>query len=72
MTKARVLGIDKDTTKTREDRIIQLSPRALAVLKRQLSFYRDLKSRRLIDFKSDYRHTRYVVSRRIEQPAAIA
>jgi len=45
----RVLGIDKDTTKTREDRIIQLSPRALAVLKRQLAHYRDLKARRLID-----------------------
>ena len=43
VTKARVLGIDKDTTKTREDRIIQLSPRALAVLKRQLALYRDLK-----------------------------
>jgi hypothetical protein len=58
VTKARVLGIDKDTTKTREDRIIQLSPRALAVLKRQLALYRDLKSRRLIEhdqlfFKDD-------------------
>ncbi len=58
MTKARVLGIDKDTTKTREDRIIQFSPRALAVLKRQLALYRDLKARRLIDhnqlfFKDD-------------------
>jgi integrase len=49
VTKARVLGIDKDTTKTREDRIIQLSPRALAVLKRQLALYRDLKARRLIN-----------------------
>jgi len=26
VTTAQVLGIDKDTTKTREDRIIQLSP----------------------------------------------
>jgi integrase len=55
---ARVLGIDKDTTKTREDRIIQRSPRALSVLKRQLALYRDLKSRRLIEhnqifFKGD-------------------
>jgi integrase len=49
VTKARVLGIDKDTTKTCEDRIIQLSPRALAVLKRQLALYRDLKAHRLID-----------------------
>jgi integrase len=58
VTKARVLGIDKDTTKTREDRIIQLSPRALAVLKRQLALYRNLKARRLIEhnqlfFKDD-------------------
>jgi hypothetical protein len=58
VTKARVLGIDKDTTKTREDRIIQLSPRALTVLKRQLALYRYLKARRLIEhnqlfFKDD-------------------
>jgi len=58
VTTAQVLGIDKDTTKTREDRIIQLSPRALAVLKRQLALYRDLKSHRLIEhdqlfFKDD-------------------
>lgn len=58
VTKARVLGIDKDTTKTREDRVIQLSQRALAVLRRQLSLYRGLKSRRPIDhnqlfFKDD-------------------
>jgi hypothetical protein len=56
VTKARVLGIDKDTTKTREDRIIQLSPRALAVLKRQLSLYRDLKSRRLIEHNQTMAH----------------
>jgi hypothetical protein len=48
VTKARVLGIDKDTTKTREDRIIQLSPRAIAVLRRQLALYRDLKAHRLV------------------------
>jgi integrase len=58
VTKARVLGVDKNTTKTREDRVIQLWPRALAVLKRQMALHRDLKSRRLIDhdqlfFKDD-------------------
>jgi len=58
VTKARALGIDQDTTKTREDRIVQLSPRAFTVLKRQLTLYRNLKSRRLIDhnqifFKDD-------------------
>ena len=36
ITKARVLGIDKDVTKTGEDRRIRLCPRAIAIIKRQL------------------------------------
>ena len=40
ITKTRVYGIDKDTTKTREDRVIHLSPRAIAVLIRQLALHR--------------------------------
>jgi hypothetical protein len=36
VTKARVDGIDKDCTKTGEDRRIQLCPRAVAILDRQL------------------------------------
>jgi hypothetical protein len=36
VTKARVDGIDKDCTKTGEDRQIQLCPRAVAILERQL------------------------------------
>jgi integrase len=36
VTKARVLGIDKDVTKTGEDRRIRLCPRAIAVIERQL------------------------------------
>jgi integrase len=36
VNKARVAGIDRDTTKTGEDRRVQLCPRALSVLKRQL------------------------------------
>src|SRR6185437_2348643 len=36
INKARVAGIDKDSTKTAEDRIIELCPRALNVLRRQL------------------------------------
>lgn len=36
VTKARVLGIDKDVTKTAEDRRIRLCPRAIAVIERQL------------------------------------
>jgi len=36
VTKARVVGIDKDVTKTGEDRRIVLCPRAVAVIERQL------------------------------------
>lgn len=36
ITKARVQGIDKDMTKTGEDRRIVLCPRAVAILERQL------------------------------------
>jgi hypothetical protein len=45
VTKARVYGVDKSTTKTHEDRIIRLCPRAVAVLKSQLALYRHLKAR---------------------------
>ena len=37
VTKARVMARDKDRTKTSEDRIVALCPRAVAVLKRQLA-----------------------------------
>ena len=37
VTKARVMGRDKDRTKTSEDRLIDLCPRALEVLKRHLA-----------------------------------
>jgi integrase len=37
VTKARVMARDKDRTKTSEDRSVQLCPRALEVLKRQLA-----------------------------------
>jgi integrase len=49
VTKARVYGVDKNTTKTHEDRVIRLCPRAIAVLKRQLGLYRHLKARGRID-----------------------
>jgi len=45
ITKARVYGVDRNMTKTREDRVIRLCPRALATLKRQLNLYRHLKAR---------------------------
>lgn len=37
VTKARVVARDKDRTKTSEDRLVDLCPRALEVLKRQLA-----------------------------------
>lgn len=49
VTKARVYGIDKLTTKTHEDRVVEPCPPAIAVLKRQLGLYRRLKARGRID-----------------------
>jgi integrase len=43
VTKARVAGIDKDSTKTGEDRRTELSARALVVLNRQLALRRRLE-----------------------------
>jgi integrase len=42
VTKARVNGIDKDSTKTGDDRRIVLCPRAIGVLKRQLALREEL------------------------------
>ena len=44
ISKARVDGRDKDRTKTSEDRLVELCPRALEVLKRQLA----LRARKVI------------------------
>jgi integrase len=41
VNKARVAGVDKDSTKTGDDRRIRLCPRALTVLHQQLRFARD-------------------------------
>jgi integrase len=43
VTKARVVSRDKDRTKTSEDRLIELCPRALEVLRRQLALRARLK-----------------------------
>lgn len=43
VTRARVMARDKDRTKTSEDRLIELCPRALEVLKRQLALRMRLK-----------------------------
>jgi len=43
VTKARVVARDKDRTKTSEDRLVELCPRALHVLKRHLALRAGLK-----------------------------
>jgi integrase len=49
VTKAWVYGVDKNTTKTHEDRVIELCPRAIAVLKRQIALRQALVARGRID-----------------------
>lgn len=52
ITKARVAGMDKDVTKTGNDRRIALSPRAVAALERQLA----LRERLRRAGRSDHEH----------------
>jgi integrase len=49
ISKARVDGIDKDCTKTHEDRRIKLCPRAVVILERQLRFRARLVAEGRID-----------------------
>jgi integrase len=49
VNKARVSGVDRDKTKTSEDRRVQLCPRALSVLRRQLRLRESLVSAGEID-----------------------
>jgi hypothetical protein len=49
VTKARVDGVDKDCTKTHEDRRIKLCRRAVAVIERQLRFRDRLTAKGLIN-----------------------
>jgi integrase len=49
VTKARVMGRDKDRTKTSVDRTVELCPRALQVLKRQLALRDRLEAAGLLD-----------------------
>jgi integrase len=58
VTKARVLSRDKDRTKTSEDRLVELCPRALEILNRQLALRARMKLAGKIDheelfFKED-------------------
>jgi integrase len=48
INKARVMSRDKDRTKTSVDRTLELCPRALQVLKRQMALRERLKAARLI------------------------
>lgn len=43
VTKARVMSREKDRTKTSEDRMVELNPRAFAVLERHLAFRAQMK-----------------------------
>lgn len=71
VTKARVSGIDKNCTKTGEDRIVTLCPRAIRVLSRQLKLRERLKAAGLIDHDHLFftaegaviRHLQYVARR---------
>lgn len=49
VTKARVAGIDKNCTKTGEDRIVTLCPRAIRILARQLKLRERLQAVGLLD-----------------------
>jgi integrase len=46
VSKARVMRHDKDRAKTGEDRLVELCPRALEVLKRQLALRGETETRR--------------------------
>jgi integrase len=52
ITKARVHGVDRDVTKTGEDRRIELGPRAVAVLERQLRLRERLLRERRLDHEA--------------------
>jgi integrase len=49
VNKARVCGVDRDKTKTSEDRRVQLCPRALSVLRRQVRLRASLEAAGQID-----------------------
>ena len=49
VTKARFMARDKDRTKTSEDRLVELCPRALHILKRHLALSAELKIQGKID-----------------------
>jgi hypothetical protein len=56
VTKARVAGVDRDRTKTREDRRVVLCPRARCVLQRQLALRTRLQRAGLLDHERLFCH----------------
>jgi integrase len=48
VSKSKVYGVARDATKTGQDRLIRLCPRALTVAKRQLALYHKLRAEGLI------------------------
>ncbi len=78
VTKSRTRRNDRDTTKTGESRIVELCPRAIAVLERQLAFrdrmkqsgridhdhlFVDRNGKPFVDIKNPYRRWRRTLSR---------
>jgi integrase len=52
VNKARISGVDRDKTKTSEGRRVQLCPRALSVLRRQLRLRESLEAAGEIDHEN--------------------
>jgi integrase len=61
VNKARVAGIDRNSTKTEEDRRITLCPRALQILDRQLTLRDQMK--RVGEIEHDHLFSKKMVSR---------
>ena len=68
INKACVMGIDKDCTKTRQDRVVQLCPRAIFVLERQLKLRERLRGAGLIAHDSLFFHADGEPTRRLHGP----
>ena len=68
VTKARVAGVDRDRTKTGEDRRVQLCARARAVLQRQLRLREQLKHADRIDHDHLFFNADGTPIRRLREP----
>ena len=68
VTKARIAGVDRDRTKTNEDRRVVLCPRARAVLERQLQLREHPKRAGRIDHEHLFFHANGTRLERIREP----